>query len=652
VFSIVITERGGAQRQLDFEAPELSIGRLEDNDVVLPRSNVSKRHARIVLKDERYVLLDLKSTNGTYVNGRKISAPLLVGPGDKIYIGDFILSLQDTPGLHAEQRRLRERPATQPVASLRPGGLGEPLIEPGLGAPGAGPEPVAGGVRRTGPPPPPPPGMTPNTQPPAAPPSDRPPGPLRTPPPPPPEALARAAGSGPMPAGVTPAPAPPAAPPGLHASPLASPDERAAHAAPPRRSSGPPVARVGSVPPRVQDPDSGGPATSPAVLAPSIRLQGALQTLMERLAQRMDLSEPRERAFPSEHHAGLEGLIDELAAEGVIGPDLDRRFLMQAAISEAVGLGPLDRLLHNRSVREVVVDGPSRILADLGGGLSPVSSFFSSTQAVQIALRRLCARGGKELSSAPIDEVLLPDGSQMQVLQPPLSMNGPLISIRCPLRTATSADGLVTEGVLSMDMLSLLRAAMQRRLNTLVVGPMANGVSTLVAAIASLCQDHERIVTLQDSPSLAIQHPHVLPLSTRGAGEKRLGELLRHAARLRPDRLVIDDLSGRDALDAMLGASQARGVIVGMHAPSPAAALEQLEMFSQVALGGARTSLATLIAQAFQLLVHISTDHNNVRRVLQIAEIRGAQGSTLEVAALYRYDNGWKSSSDRPAFLS
>ena len=447
-----------------------------------------------------------------------------------------------------------------------------------------------------------------------------------------------------MPTGVTaPSPAAPAAPVPISVAA----DERAAL----RRPSGPPPVRVGSVPPRVQDPDSGGPATSPAVLAPSVRLQGALQTLMERLAQRMDLSEPRERAFPSEHHAALEALITELAAEGVLGPDLDWRFLTQAAISEAVGLGPLDRLLHNRSVREVVVDGPSRILADLGGGLSPVSSFFSSTQAVRIALRRLCARAGRELSSAAIDEVLLPDGSQVQVLQPPLSMNGPLISIRCPSRSATSADGLVTEGVLSVDMLSLLRAAMQRRLNTLVVGPMANGVSTLLAAIASLCHDHERIVTLQDAPSLAIQHPHVLPLSTRGAGDKRLGELLRHAARLRPDRLVIDDLSGRDALDALLGASATRGVLVGMHAPSPTAALEQLEMFAQVALSGARATLAPLIAQAFQLLVHVSADGNNVRRVLQIAEIRGAHGSTLEVAALYRYDNGWKASSERPNWI-
>jgi pilus assembly protein CpaF len=197
-----------------------------------------------------------------------------------------------------------------------------------------------------------------------------------------------------------------------------------------------------------------------------------------------------------------------------------------------------------------------------------------------------------------------------------------------------------------------LRAAVQRRLNTLVVGPMANGVSTLLAAIASLCHDHERIVTLQDAPSLAIQHPHVLPLSTRGAGEKRLSELLRHAARLRPDRLVIDDLSGRDALDALLGASATRGVLLGMHAASPTAALEQLEMFAQVALSGARATLAPLIAQAFQLLVHISTDNNNVRRVLQIAEIRGVHGSTLEVAALYRYDNGWKASNERPAFMS
>jgi pilus assembly protein CpaF len=641
VFCIVITERGGAQRQLDFDAPELSVGRLEDNDVVLPRSNVSKRHARIVLKEDRYVLLDLKSTNGTYVNGRKIAGPMMVGAGDKIYIGDFILALQDTPKLQAAQRRLRERPPTQPVGSLRPGG--EPLAEPGLGALGAGPDPML--PKRSAPPPPPP------RQ------SDRPAGSSSAQPPPP--SVRPGQTDEPPPQG--PPTDPPLTLPPLRttsspATPFAGggrprPADEQPTADRLRRVSGPAPQRVGSVPPRVQDPDSGGPATSPAVLAPSVRLQGALQTLMERLATRIDLADSRERAFPSEQVATLEALIDELASAGVIGPDLDRRFLTQAAISEAVGLGPLDRLLTNRSVREVVVDGPSRILADLGGGLSPVSSFFSSAQAVQSALRRLCARGGKPLGTSSIEEVLLPDGSHVQVLMPPLSPGGPLISIRCPPRNATSADALITEGVLSIDMLALLRAAMQRRLNALVVGPVATGVSTLLGAIASLCQDHERIVTLEDAPSLSIQHPHVLPLHLAGAGGKSLDEVLRHAARLRADRLVIDDLQGKDALGALLGAAAMRGVLVGMHAPSPAAALEQLEMFAQVALGGARASLATLIAQAFQLLVHVSTDSGGARRVLSIAEIRGAHESTLDLSTLFRYDGGFKPTEQRAGFL-
>jgi pilus assembly protein CpaF len=679
VFCIVITERGGAQRQLDFDAPELSVGRLEDNDVVLPRTNVSKRHARLVLKDDRYVLIDLKSTNGTYLNGRRIAAPMMVGAGDKIYIGDFILALQDTPKLQAAQRRLRDRGPTQPVSSVRPA-VSEPLSEPGLGALGAlGPVVHDPRPRRSTPPPPPPrqtaPAPSTRLPPPATPLA---PSPLPAPPgrlPAAPDARPtlselpvshwptgpehRPASEQAISVEIDEADDEPLAEPSAQLS--AEPIDEPAPAEPvpaeraqterPRFGSGPALARVTSAPPRVQDPDSG-PATSPAVLAPSVRLQGALQTLMERLAGRMDLAESHERAFPSEQQATLEALIDDLARDGVIGPDLDRRFLTQAAISEAVGLGPLDRLLTNRSVREVVVDGPSRILADLGGGLSPVSSFFSSSQAVHTVLRRLCARAGKKLTGAAVEEVQLPDGSQVQVLMPPLSPSGPLISIRCPLRTATSPDGLITEGVLSIDMLNLLRTAMQRRLNTLVVGPMTAGVSTLLAAIAALCQDHERIVTLQEAPSLAIHHPHVLPLSLAGSHGKSLDEVLRYAARLRADRLVIDDLRGKDALSALLGASAMRGVLVGMHAPSPAAALEQLEMFAQVALGGSRASLATLIAQAFQLLVHVSLDPNGARRVLSIAEVRGSHDGVLELTTLYRYDGGFKSTEQRAGFLA
>jgi pilus assembly protein CpaF len=131
-----------------------------------------------------------------------------------------------------------------------------------------------------------------------------------------------------------------------------------------------------------------------------------------------------------------------------------------------------------------------------------------------------------------------------------------------------------------------------------------------------------------------------------------LGELLRHAARLRADRLVIDDLQAKDALAALMGAASLRGVLIGMHAPSPQTALEQLEMFAQVALGGARGSLAALIAQAFQVLVHVSLDASGARRVLSLAELRGAHGSTLDLATLYRYENGFKSTEQRASFAT
>jgi len=635
VFSIVITERGGAQRQLELDALEISIGRIEDNDVVLPRSNVSKRHARLVLKEDRYVLIDLKSTNGTYINGRRLGAPMLVGVGDKIYIGDFILSLQEPSRPSAIARSARHQ-ITQPLRSVSSEPPPLDIAVASHAPPGAAFSDI---TRATGTPtamsaPPVPIPISPTPQ--ASPPPPVP--PTGTPPPPPPSVL--------PPRRTGPPPPPPTQPrvpshrfednPTLEQMP---------------RLSGPPAPRMSSTPPpRVQDHESAqGAATSPAVLAPSIRLQGALQTLMERLATRMDVFDAHERALPSEQQRVLESLLDELSSEGVIGPDLDRRFLLQAAVSETVGLGPLDRVLNNRAVRELVVEGPSRILADLGGGLAPVSSFFSSPRAVQAVLQRLFARGGRLLGPGPVEEVQLPDGSQVQVLLPPLSPSGPLLSIRCPVRAPISPDSLVTEGTLSIDMLALMRSAMHRRVNVLVVGPTGAGVSTLLSALASLCQDHERIVTLQESPSLAIRHPNVLPLSLPGAGERRLAQVLRHAAKLRADRIVLDDVRTDDALTVLTAAAASRGFLAGMHAASPDGALEQLELFAQLATSGSRASLATLITHAFSVLIHIASDGSGARRVQSISEIRSASDNTLELSTLYRYDGAFKA-EQRPTF--
>jgi pilus assembly protein CpaF len=269
---------------------------------------------------------------------------------------------------------------------------------------------------------------------------------------------------------------------------------------------------------------------------------------------------------------------------------------------------------------------------------------------VLVVGRRLLARAATALTDAPVQTALLPDGMQVQILMPPLSPGGPLLSVRCPGKSPIVADGLVTEGMLSLDMLALLRSAVQRRLNVLVAGPLASGVSTLIAALGSMCPDHERLVTLLDGPALTIEHPHVLPLQ-RSASAESLADILRHAARLRPDRILIDDVHGLDALPLLVFASASRGLVAGMHAPSSEAALQQLEMFAQVGLAGSAT-LGPLLSQAFSLLVHVGTDIEGGRRVMGISEVRAARGQTLELLPLYRYDQGFKPSEHRAGFLA
>jgi pilus assembly protein CpaF len=749
VFSIVITEKGGAQRQLDIESPEVSIGRLEDNDICLPKSNVSKHHARLVFKDDRYVLLDQKSTNGTYVNGRRISAPMVVRKGDKIYIGDFILTLA-APGGTFENVSAREfrprRPVSDPVLvgptdpprgmtptrdeMRRPSGLpdsgvpgpsppnsvafGDSML-PGVVAPGASVPVVIGPGALPAGSLPPEAGSAPASAVSAAPPSlpptvsarvsAMPPLPAHRPivttalgsrgssvpppvpssvavrvtvPPPPKAATARITdgNGGPrvsaevtraddVPAGSVVQPQPAfeldarargaavSAPPGDGArgaasapprpsAPLSASDASVSQlpsstaseeAAPARASKGMPSWMSAD-----SNPLTSG-LTSPAVLAPSLRLQGALAMLMERLATEMNIAQPEESAFPSEHLTTIEHLMDELASEGSIGPDLDRRFLREAAIAEAVGLGPLDRLLANRSVREVVVDGPTRILADLGGGLSPVSSFFSDDSAVLVVAQRLLHRAGRKLDdNTAVQEARLPSGGFMQLLLPPLSAKGPLVTVRCPPRAQSSPESQVTEGVLSTEMLAFLRAAVHQRKNILVLGAMGSGVSTLLGMLTMLTPDHERVVTIENAPSGSLLNARTLPLSRHARPELTLEEFLRYASRLRHDRLVIDDVSGADALAALSAAAASPGVILGMHAPTPQTALLQLDLFAQAAIGGGRTSLAPLLASALNVLVHVAATSEGTRRIQSISELKSGKDKALELTTLFRLE--------------
>ncbi|MDD9946009.1 MAG: ATPase, T2SS/T4P/T4SS family [Myxococcales bacterium] len=649
VFSITITDKGGVQRRADFAVSELTIGRVEDNELVLAKSNVSKQHARLVRREDRFVLEDLGSTNGTYVNGRKIGSPVVLNEGDKVYIGDFILALahaevteqadadpaRGTPVAAAEpatvvpgdgpeasddlgvRETFSRRPSSHPMASTRKG-LGEDQVRPSAGRSREHGFEIAGS------------GST-----------------LRDP-----DAGPRAESIPP-----TMSAPPPRVPADRRSSGhIGQVDHRVSRFPPGAdhgRASG--VSRVAAHGrARLEDPQSSsGTTTSPAVLTPSVRLQGALRQLMERLARELDVCLSYESAFPAELQDTLDSLLADLDDEGALGADLDRRFLREAAISEAVGLGPLDRLLRNDAVRAVVVDGPARILADLGGGLSPVSSFFSSSEALRIIARRLLARAGESFSEDAVQRGLLPDGGQLLVLFPPLAVGGPLISVCRAANAPVVLEALVTEGRLSGAMLEFLQAAVSARQNILITGSADSGVSEFLSAMGGLVPDHERLVVVYGGPSVAVGHPHVVALNRQGLHGASMTELLAHAQSLRGDRLLLDDVRPQDALPVLTVTSTTRGSLMGMHAPSPMLALEQLQLFSQLALGQCSGSLAELLAHAVQVIVHLEADRDGARRVVTVAEVVGSRGEGLELRPMFRYDGtGFHATDHRPGFLT
>jgi pilus assembly protein CpaF len=382
-----------------------------------------------------------------------------------------------------------------------------------------------------------------------------------------------------------------------------------------------------------------GGMTAPTVLAPALRLQGALSILMERLATHMNVARSEESAFPAEHQATLDRLLDQLETEGVLGPDIDRKFLREAAVSEAVGLGPLDRLLASRAVREIIVDGPARVLADLGSGLAPVSAFFSDDSAVLVVARRLLHRAGQRLDGDDcVHDAILPGGGSVQLLMPPLSPKGPLISVRCPARAHVTAESLVSDAMVSSDMLALLRGAVQQRRSLLVFGPDGAGVSTMLGVLAGFASEHERIVAIEDTPGASLHNPQLLPLSRRALPEADLAQLLHRASQLRADRLLIDDLRPQEALSALSTAAGTSGVLFGMHAPSPELALALLEQFAQAGLPSHTRVRGPLMAAAIQVLVHIAPDAGHVRRVRSVTELQLDAAQMIELKTLYRHD--------------
>ncbi len=688
MFAIMLTEKGGDQRRLDFDKAEITIGRVQGNDVVLPKGNVSKRHARIVLKDGKFIIVDLKSTNGTYVNGRKITSPLVVKDSDKIYIGDFILGVEEASGAStvapasAPMPPPAPAPAPPPVAAQPPMSAPPPVVQRSAASvPPPLADPVAMSRPATAPPPAPQSFASP------APRASRPSAPAMPAPMPmpvaPPVMSPPPAAPSPLPPPSAPAPAPIAAPPSAPVMAPPSPPPVAPpapeHTPMPAPVAAPPSAPVAAPKPRLVGAGAGAAghaarrrsaadprraAVVPHLSASARDLLRLQDSILQRLVPLLGLDTLALERLGDEElwqraESAIVDLVESMEAAGDIAKSIDQDQLIKETLNEALGLGPLEDLLADDTIQEIIVDGIDRILVAKSGTLSAAGIGFSSEDVFRRVVQRLAAPTGKVVNDAnPFVDVRLRDGSRLAAVLPPVASRGPCLTLRKPFGKADDLRALESRGVLSPGMASFLTTCVAARKNILVCGAPSSGKSSILAALASEAPAGERLVSVEEVSKLQLSRDHWIALEARpgdgnGLSTIDVSALLRGAMRMLPDRLVVGDLRGPEAfelLQAMLGTCD--GTVASITGEGAIAALGRFASLAGLGAGGNSKALREMIASAVDVVIHVVRFGDGNLRIVSIDEVSGTteSGFTAKTLFMHDADQGFSASGVVPSF--
>ena len=353
-------------------------------------------------------------------------------------------------------------------------------------------------------------------------------------------------------------------------------------------------------------------------------------------------------------------VLDMLDDERRILTGTAREAVVQAVVDEALGLGPLEPLLRDPDITEVMVCGPRRIFVERSGRIAPVDARFHDDAHLLHIIDRILAPLGRRVDEAsPMVDARLADGSRVNAVIPPLALDGPVLTIRRFAGRPLSGDDLVRLGTIDARMLALLRAAVRARCNLLVTGGTGSGKTTTLAALAAFVPEWERIVTIEDAAELRIPLPHVVRLESRppsleGAGAISIRALVRNALRMRPDRIVVGEVRGGEALDMLWAMTTGHeGSLSTLHASSPGDAMRRLQTLALMGdLDLPYRAVADQVASALDLVVHQARRADGARRVVEIAAVAPSHdGPVLTTLVRWRGGSdpgfGWTPEADR-----
>ncbi len=323
----------------------------------------------------------------------------------------------------------------------------------------------------------------------------------------------------------------------------------------------------------------------------------------------------------------------------------DRLRLQDAVFAEIVGYGPIQDLVLDDGVSEIMVNGARQVWIEKEGKLYLTDITFADADHVLRIIQRIVAPLGRRCDeSSPMVDARLPDGSRVNAIIPPLSLIGPTLTIRKFRRSPLAPSDLLSNGTITAQALQFLRACVQGRLNIVVAGGTGAGKTTLLNALSSYLSPRERIVTIEDAAEVRLQQTHVISLETRppnveGRGEVTIRDLFRNALRMRPDRIVIGECRGAEALDMLQAMYTGHdGSLTTIHANGPRDALSRIE--TMVLMSGADLPLRAIREQtvaALDLVVYIERLQDGTRRVTQISEVRGLEGEVVTMQDIFAF---------------
>ncbi len=512
----------GSERIQEFNKSTIFIGRSQENDLVLPVPSVSKRHARLLIKDGRYVIMDLGSTNGTFINGKQINGPVVVRPNDIINIGEYEIVLISS--------------ASKPVtAEIK---------------------------QKTAPPP--------------------------------------------------------------------MPHQSATH-------------QIGARRPDVQTPQKQSPKQQNQEIISAFKREVHSRLIEAMDLRRLDISKLKEDELYERTREKITEIVEHLQSEGKFPSEANKAQIISEIVDEALGLGPLEEFIADKSVTEIMVNGARQIYIERDGKLYLTDKTFSSDHAVMGAIERIIAPLGRRIDeSSPLVDARLKDGSRVNAIIPPLAIKGPTITIRKFRKDKLTMDDLIKSNTISPEMVEFLKVCVFYRKNILISGGTGSGKTTTLNALSEFISNDERIITVEDAAELQLKQEHWVQLESRppnieGKGQITIRDLVRNCLRMRPDRIIVGECRGGEALDMLQAMNTGHdGSLTTVHANSPRDALSRLE--TMVLMAGIDLPVRAIreqVSSAINIILHQSRFSDGSRKVTHISEITGMEGDIITMQDIF-----------------